>query len=229
MLGMLNVTLPVAALTAMPVPASALNTPVLTTVLLLIEMPVPAVREFCVPGNVCPAAKLTIPLLAIDSPVSAGELPFEPKSRSNAADEFDELFPVGSACHRKSWFTAELLTLSNDDAWKSNPLELNPPPAVAVPVAGNCTAVPLLLCVRTEPPMVQGVAVKMAIEFVTALASEATVLHGDTESAIITRDWRLFGRAVSGVVDSAAARVGASTNAVTGKPPSVSASAAFSA
>src|SRR3982074_3732638 len=72
MLGMLKVTLPVPALTANPEPATALNTPVLPMVLLLIEMPVPAVSEVCAPGNVCPVANVTRPLLAIERPVAAG-------------------------------------------------------------------------------------------------------------------------------------------------------------
>src|ERR1700716_3852064 len=79
LLGMLKVTLPVPALTANPEPATALNTPVLPTVLLLIEMPVPAVSEVCAPGKVCPDLKVIRPLLAIDSPVAAGvhEVPLQ--------------------------------------------------------------------------------------------------------------------------------------------------------
>jgi hypothetical protein len=73
LLGMLKVTLPVPALTANPEPATALNTPVLPMVLLLMEMPVPAVSEVCAPGKVCPDLKVIRPLPAIDSPVAAGE------------------------------------------------------------------------------------------------------------------------------------------------------------
>src|ERR1700694_1915758 len=72
LLGMLKVTLPVPALTANPEPATALNTPVLPIVLLLMEMPVPAVSEVCAPGKVCPDLKVIRPLPAIDSPVAAG-------------------------------------------------------------------------------------------------------------------------------------------------------------
>ena len=68
--------------------------------------PAPVLMPVTVPpavlGNVCPGAKLIRPLLAIDRPVSAGEFPLDPKSRFRVPDGFDELFPAGSACQRKS-------------------------------------------------------------------------------------------------------------------------------
>src|ERR1700730_12006269 len=97
LLGMLKVTLPVPALTANPEPATAVNTPVLPTVLPLIEMPVPAVSEVCAPGKVCPVANVPRPLLAIDSPVAAGahEVPLQDwKSQAGV---------VPSASRRNVW------------------------------------------------------------------------------------------------------------------------------
>ena len=99
LLGMLKVTLPVPALTANPEPASALNTPVLPIVLLLIEMPVPAVSEVCAPGKVCPDLKVIKPLPAIDSPVAAGvhAVPLQDwKSQTGV---------VPSASRRSVWLT----------------------------------------------------------------------------------------------------------------------------
>src|SRR6202049_2627530 len=96
-LGMLKVTLPVPALTANPEPATALNTPVLPMVLLLMEMPVPAVSEACAPGKVCPDLKVIRPLPAIDSPVAAGvhEIPLQDwKSQTGV---------VPSASRRSVW------------------------------------------------------------------------------------------------------------------------------
>ena len=99
LLGMLKVTLPVPALTANPEPATALNTPVLPIVLLLIEMPVPAVSEVCAPGKVCPDLKVIRPLPAIDSPVAAGvhAVPLQDwKSQTGV---------VPSASRRSVWLT----------------------------------------------------------------------------------------------------------------------------
>ncbi len=97
----------------------------------LVTVPLP------VPGKVCPEAKLTSPLLAIESPVSVGATPLDPNSRFNEPDGLAVLFPVGSACHRKSWATADALVLLNADACQSTGFELKPCAAVAVPVFGN--------------------------------------------------------------------------------------------
>src|ERR1035438_4494038 len=73
----------------------------------------------------------------MDKPVSVGEFPFDPNSRFNEPEGLDELFPVGSACQRKSCVIADELLLLNEDACKSNELELKPCAVVAVPVLGN--------------------------------------------------------------------------------------------
>lgn len=108
------------------------------------------------PGNVWPDAKLIRPLLAIDNPVSPGVLPLEPNNRFNVPDGFDVSLPVGSACQRKSWLTADELVLLNDDACRSNGLETKPFDAVAVPVPGNSApaaeTAPLNAPVNAERP-----------------------------------------------------------------------------
>ena len=50
-----------------------------------------------VPPNV-PSGAVSPPLLAMESPVSVGELPFDPNSRFNEPEGFDE-FPIDSAIH----------------------------------------------------------------------------------------------------------------------------------
>ena len=76
-------------------------------------------------------------MLAIESPVSVGEFPFDPNSRFNEPEGLEELFPVGSACQRKSCVIGDELLLLNEDACKSNGLELKPCVAVAEFVPGN--------------------------------------------------------------------------------------------
>ena len=100
--------------------------------------PVPAVTPVIVPlpGKVCPLAKLIRPLLAIERPVSAGVLP-PPNNRFSFPEGEGVLLPTGSACQRKSWSTAVLVPLLNEEACVSRGLELNPAVAVAVPVVGN--------------------------------------------------------------------------------------------
>ena len=118
LLGMLKVTLPVPALTANPEPATALNTPVLPMVLLLMEMPVPADSEVCAPGKVCPDLKVIRPLPAIDSPVAAGvhAVPLQDwKSQTGVAP---------SASRRSVWDTPVLF-----DACRSSGNEGIPFPA----------------------------------------------------------------------------------------------------
>ena len=100
-------------------------------VLMLVTVPPSAL------GKVCPGAKLISPLLAMDSPVSEGEFPVDPNSRFNEAEGLEELFPVGSACQRKSSVIGDELSLLNEDACKSNGLEVKPCAAVAVSVPGN--------------------------------------------------------------------------------------------
>ena len=117
--GMLIVPLPVIGPPVRPAP-----------VLTVVTVPLP------VPGKVCPEAKLITPLLAMESPVSAGVLPFDPKSRFNVPDGFEELFPVGSACQRKFCVTGKEVLLLYADACRSNGLEMNPWVAVADPVLG---------------------------------------------------------------------------------------------
>ena len=103
--------------------------------------PAPVLTLVTVPpsalGKVWPGAKLMSPLLAIESPVSVGKFPFDPNSRFNEPEGLEELFPVGSACQRKSCGIADELSLLNEDACKSNGLELNPCVVVAMPVPGN--------------------------------------------------------------------------------------------
>ena len=118
-LGILMVPLLVMVPPAKPAPA-----------VMLVTVPLP------VPGKVCPEAKVMRPLPAIESPVSAGVLP-APNNRLNFPEGEVVLLPTGSACHRKSWSTAVLVPLLNDDTCVSRGLELNPAVAVAVPVAGN--------------------------------------------------------------------------------------------
>src|ERR1700730_5217265 len=123
LLGMLKVTLPVPVLTANPEPATALNTPVLAIVLLLMEMPVPAVSEVCAPGKVCPVANVTKPLLPIDRPVSLRDLLPVPESRLSVPVSEE---PLPSACHRNPSLTA--LAPLKEEANKSNGYELNGDP-----------------------------------------------------------------------------------------------------
>src|ERR1019366_8085543 len=73
----------------------------------------------------------------MESPVSVGKFPFDPNSRFSEPEGLEELFPVGSACQRKSCAIADELLLLNEDACKSNGLELKPCAAVAVSVPGN--------------------------------------------------------------------------------------------
>src|ERR1039458_7988068 len=73
----------------------------------------------------------------MESPVSVGAFPFDPNSRFSEPEGLEELFPVGSACQRKSCAIADELLLLNEDACKSNGLELKPCAAVAVSVPGN--------------------------------------------------------------------------------------------
>jgi hypothetical protein len=89
------------------------------------------------PGKVCPGAKVRRPLLAIENPVSAGEVPFDPNSRFNEPEGFDESFAAGSAIQRKSCVTADEVVLLKLDASTSSGLELKPCDAVAVPVCGK--------------------------------------------------------------------------------------------
>ena len=146
--------------------------------LVTVPFPVP------VPGKFCPGANVIRPLLAIEIPVSAGVAPLEPKRRFKVAEGEAVLLSAASATHWKSCATAELLLLLNDEACKSNGLELNPCDVVAVLVASSCSKPPmstaLPFCVMFEPPIVQGTAVKRAIEFVLAVPSLATVAQGVT-------------------------------------------------
>ena len=114
------------------VPLAVIGPPVRPApVLTLVTVPPSAL------GKVCPGAKLISPLLAMDSPVSEGEFPVDPNSRFNEAEGLEELFPVGSACQRKSSVIGDELSLLNEDACKSNGLEVKPCAAVAVSVPGN--------------------------------------------------------------------------------------------
>ena len=80
------------------VPLAVIGPPVRPApVLTLVTVPPPLP-----PGKDCPEANVICPLLAMESPVSAGELPFDPNSKFNDPDGFEELFPVGSATHWKS-------------------------------------------------------------------------------------------------------------------------------
>lgn len=97
----------------------------------------PVTVPLLVPGKVCPDAKLIAPLLAMDSPVSPGVFPFDPNRRFNEPEGLEELFPVGSACQRKFCVIGDELLLLNEDACKSNGLELKPCVVVAVPVLGK--------------------------------------------------------------------------------------------
>ena len=107
--------------------------------------PVPAVTPVIVPlpGKACPLAKLIRPLLAIERPVSAGSVALScrvlaaPNNRFSFPEGEGVLLPTASACQRKSWSTAVLVPLLNEEACVSRGLELNPAVAVAVPVAGN--------------------------------------------------------------------------------------------
>src|ERR1700730_4708462 len=132
LLGMLKVTLPVPALTANPEPATALNTPMLPIVSLLMEMPVPAVSEVCAPGKVCPVANVTRPLLPIERPDPPRALLRVAESRLSVPWSEE---PLPSACHRNCSFTA--LAPLKEEANRSNGFELNGDPEVAVPLAGN--------------------------------------------------------------------------------------------
>src|ERR1035441_2733530 len=114
------------------VPLAVIGPPVRPApVLTLVTVPPSAL------GKVWPGAKLMSPLLAIESPVSVGEFPFDPNSRFNEPEGLEELFPVGSACQRKSCVIGDELLLLNEDACKSNGLELKPCVAVAEFVPGN--------------------------------------------------------------------------------------------
>src|ERR1039458_5803755 len=114
------------------VPLAVIGPPVRPApVLTLVTVPPSAL------GKVWPGAKLMSPLLAIESPVSVGKFPFDPNSRFNEPEGLEELFPVGSACQRKSCGIADELSLLNEDACKSNGLEVKPWVAVAVFVPGN--------------------------------------------------------------------------------------------
>ena len=90
--------------------------------------PAPVLTLVTVPplmlGKVWPGAKVTSPLLAMENPVSAGAFPLDPKSRFNEPEGLDELFPVGSACQRKSCVIGVALLLLNEEACRSNGLEL---------------------------------------------------------------------------------------------------------
>src|ERR1700730_14951450 len=97
--GMLKLALPGPALTANPEPATALNTPVLPIVLLLIEMPVPAVSELCAPGKVCPDLNVIRPLPEIDSPVAAGV------HAGSLQDWKSQSGVIPSASRRSVWLT----------------------------------------------------------------------------------------------------------------------------
>src|ERR1700690_227244 len=86
--------------------------PVLTVVTVPLPPPLP-------PAKVCPGANVISPLLAIESPVSAGEFPLDPNNRLSEPEGLEESFPVGSASQRKSWVTADVVVLLNEEVCRS--------------------------------------------------------------------------------------------------------------
>src|ERR1700686_2821388 len=195
-------------------------------------------------GNVCPDANVIWPLLEIDSPVSPGVAVPDPNSRFNLPNGVAVLFPVGSACHRKVSFTAFSVLLLNDEAVKFSGCEFFPAAEVAGAVAGRLSA-PRKMPVPVTSSLAAGAVLptptlvplsKTCELAMSALASNFASLF-TVPPAVVTGVVPVAGscgEACVGVAFGVGVLVmltggAANTKAGAGSPPTVSASAAFSA
>src|SRR6266853_2016340 len=194
------------------------------------------------PGKVWPLANVKSPLLLSFNPVSVGAAVPEPNSRLSVPDGVAVLLPTGSACQRKVSFTAAFVLLLNDEATRLRGCEFLPAVAFAVPVAGRPSAP------RKMPlPVTSSVAAGAVLPMPTLVPlSKTSELAMSAAASNLASLFTVPPAVVTGVVPVASgcavapwlaplivvvrlAAAAASMKAEGGSPPSVCASAAWSA